>query len=212
MAPARPSSRSAAAGSRPGVRLRRRPGRAPGEPVSSRPAPAARPRTTDPDTTGRARGLTARGAALVAVGLVAAASLLGPVRAYAEQRSELSALQDDITAREQRVAALQAESARWDDPAYATAQARARFGYVLPGETGYAVLGAPSPAPSSAAVSPTATATPGPTSLLDRVRSGLGLDGGAAAPTPSVTPADIASPTGAAPQVTPTTPTTPAAP
>jgi cell division protein FtsB len=208
VAPARPSSRSAAAGSRPGVRLRRRPGRAPGEPVSSRPAPAARPRTTDPDAPGRGRGLTARGAALLAVGLVAAASLLGPVRAYAEQRAELSALQDDISAREQRVAALQAESARWDDPAYAAAQARARFGYVVPGETGYTVLGAPeqaSPAPSAGAAAPTATAAPAPTSLLDRVRSGLGLGGGAE-PTPSVTPADIAPSTGSQPSATPVAP------
>lgn len=176
--------------------------------MSSRPAPAARPRTTDPEAPGRGRGLTARGAALLAVGLVAAASLLGPVRAYAEQRSDLSALQDDISAREQRVAELQAESARWDDPAYAATQARARFGYVVPGETGYTVLGAPeqaSPAPSAGAAAPTATATPAPASLLDRVRSGLGLGGGAE-PTPSVTPADIAAPTGAEPSATPAAP------
>lgn len=179
--------------------------------MSSRPAPAARPRTTDPDAGGRGRRLTARGAALLAVGLVAAASLLGPVRAYVEQRSELSALQDDITAREQRVAQLQAESARWDDPAYAAAQARARFGYVVPGETGYTVLGAPASAtPGPGAASPTATATPAPSSLLDRVRSGLGLGGGAATPTPTVTPADISSPTAAAPAAVPSA--TPVAP
>ncbi|MGQ7294807.1 FtsB family cell division protein [Quadrisphaera sp. KR29] len=192
MPPARPSSRSATAGSRPGVRLRRRPGRAPGEPVSSRPAPAARPRSTDPETPGRVRGLTARGVALLAVGLVAATSLLGPVRTYAAQQSQLSALRQDISAREQRVAELQAQAARWDDPAYAATQARARFGYVLPGETGYAVLGAPTPVPSGAGgTSPTATAAPSPTSLLERVRSGLGLEG-SATPTPEVTPADIA--------------------
>lgn len=177
--------------------------------MSSRPAPAARPRTTDPEATGRGRGLTARGAALLAVGLVAAASLLGPVRAYAEQRSELAELRTDIAAREARVATLQAESARWDDPAYTAAQARARFGYVLPGETGYTVLGAPADPPSSASeATPTATATPGSGSLLDQVRSGLGLGGGSA-PTPSVTPAEIAPSTGSVPTATPVTPVTP---
>ncbi|WP_170131237.1 FtsB family cell division protein [Quadrisphaera granulorum] len=179
--------------------------------MSSRPAPAARPRTTDPNSGDRRRGLTTRGAALLAVGLVAAASLLGPVRAWVEQRAELAALHEDIAAREQRVAELTAESARWDDPAYAATQARARFGYLMPGETGYTVLGAPaSTTPSTAVAAPTATATPSPASLLDRVRSGLGLEEQPAS-TPSVTPAQIAPSTGSAAPATPVPSATPEA-
>ncbi len=38
------------------------------------------------------------------------------------------------------VDSLQAEVARWDDPAYVIAKARDRLVYVLPGETAYRVV------------------------------------------------------------------------
>jgi len=163
--------------------------------VSSRPAAAARPRTARDGSRGRLPAVTARGVALVVVALVAVGSVVAPARAWVEQRSALADLRADVAQREQHVAALQAESDRWDDPAYAAAQARARLEYVVPGETRYAVLGAPASASPSAAV-PTATPSPEPGSLLDRLRGGLGL-GGASEPSPSPTPADIAPSTGA---------------
>ena len=163
--------------------------------MSSRPAAAARPRTARDGSRGRLPAVTARGVALVVVALVAVGSVVAPARAWVEQRSALADLRADVAQREQHVAALQAESDRWDDPAYAAAQARARLEYVVPGETRYAVLGAPASASPSAAV-PTATPSPEPGSLLDRLRGGLGL-GGASEPGPSPTPADIAPSTGA---------------
>lgn len=170
--------------------------------MSSRPAPAARPRTTEPGAAGRLPALTARGVALAVVALVSVGSVLGPARTWVEQRSDLSALRADVAAREQRVAGLQADSQRWDDPAYAASQARARLQYVVPGETRYAVLGAPASASPDAAL-PTAAASPEPTSLLGQLRAGLGL-GGATAPTATPTPADIAPSSGApAPTATP---------
>jgi hypothetical protein len=38
------------------------------------------------------------------------------------------------------VQALEAERARWNDPAYVKAQARTRLLYVMPGEKGFVVL------------------------------------------------------------------------
>lgn len=169
--------------------------------MSSRPAAAARPRTTEPGSRGRLPAVTARGVALAVVALVAVGSVVGPARAWVEQRSELADLRADVTQRELHVADLQAESDRWDDPAYAATQARARLEYVVPGETRYAVLGAP----ASASPSPAPTATPSPeaTSLLGQLRDGLGL-GSEPEPSPTPTPADIAPSTGApAPTATP---------
>lgn len=40
-----------------------------------------------------------------------------------------------------RINELNAELARWDDPDYVRAQARERLGWVMPGETGYRVIG-----------------------------------------------------------------------
>ena len=37
---------------------------------------------------------------------------------------------------------LQGQLSRWNDPAYVTAQARERLGWLVPGETGYTVVGA----------------------------------------------------------------------
>src|SRR5206468_7960251 len=37
---------------------------------------------------------------------------------------------------------LQAQIARWNDPAYVATQARERLGWLVPGETGYTVVGA----------------------------------------------------------------------
>jgi len=37
---------------------------------------------------------------------------------------------------------LESEKQRWQDPAYVKEQARARFGYLMPGQTSYVVIGA----------------------------------------------------------------------
>jgi cell division protein FtsB len=77
---------------------------------------------------------------LILVLVMALAVLLPSLRAYARQRDRLAELRADAEAAATEVANLEAELARWDDPAYVIAQARERFNYVLPGETPYRVI------------------------------------------------------------------------
>lgn len=112
---------------------------------SARPLPAARARTTPAAAggPGAPRGLTRR-AAVLALLLVVVAVLLAPyLRAYVQQRAEIAALEQEVAERRQRVAELEEQSRRWQDPAYVAAQARERLRFVWPGETGYVVLDAP---------------------------------------------------------------------
>ena len=62
------------------------------------------------------------------------------LKAYLQQRSQITDLKEQIAAREQSIDALEREKRRWEDPAFVQAQARARFGYLMPGETSYVVL------------------------------------------------------------------------
>lgn len=68
-------------------------------------------------------------------------SYASSTRAWLEQRSEINALNAEIAERRADVADLQQAKRRWHDPAYIEAQARLRFGWVLPGEIGYRVIG-----------------------------------------------------------------------
>lgn len=69
--------------------------------------------------------------------------LLAPnVHTFLEQRAEISALREDIAAKEIQQGAYKSELARWDDPAYIKQQARDRVSMLMPGETGYWVYGA----------------------------------------------------------------------
>ncbi|MCW2781431.1 MAG: Septum formation initiator [Marmoricola sp.] len=74
----------------------------------------------------------------MAVLVVSASSSL---RAYIAQRSEINALKAQIASSEKNITSLQSEKDRWKDPAYVETQARLRFGWVMPGETAYQVLG-----------------------------------------------------------------------
>jgi cell division protein FtsB len=77
--------------------------------------------------------------ALVLCALVVA--LAYPMRQYIAQRSQIADQRKQAQQAEQRVAELREEKARLQDPAYVRAQARERLNYVLPGETGYTVVG-----------------------------------------------------------------------
>ncbi len=124
----RPSTRGSRprAQSRPGSRTR------PGgpRPRTQAAAPAAAPRPR----------LTGRAAILVLVLAVLMVSYASSMRAYFEQRHQMDDLQADITESRANIRALQREKARWDDPAFVRAQARQRFGWVLPGEIAYQVI------------------------------------------------------------------------
>ena len=63
------------------------------------------------------------------------------LRAYLSQRSHINELQTQIAQDRQAIAELQQERRRWKDEAFIEAQARERFGWVLPGEVGFRVIG-----------------------------------------------------------------------
>ena len=86
--------------------------------------------------------VTGRAVILVCVLALLAITLAIPVRGWLSQRSQIDRLQAEVTSTEDRVADLSARVADWQDPAYVTAQARARLHFVFPGEVGYVVLGA----------------------------------------------------------------------
>ena len=86
--------------------------------------------------------LTGRAAVLLLVVAVLAVSYASSMRAWLKQRSEINTLQrpDRRAAAGRRRAKLQKQ--RLHDPAYIQSLARSRFGWVLPGETGFRVIGA----------------------------------------------------------------------
>ena len=90
-------------------------------------AAAARPR------------FTGRAAILVLVLAVLTVSYASSMRAYLQQRAHIDELKTQIAQREVNIDELEREKRRWDDPAYVQAQARERFGYLMPGETSYVV-------------------------------------------------------------------------
>lgn len=79
---------------------------------------------------------------LVLVLAVLTVSYASSLRAYLQQRSHIGDLNAQILEREASINDLEREKRRWDDPAYVKAQARARFGYLMPGESGFEVIGA----------------------------------------------------------------------
>lgn len=107
-------------------------------PASARRAasPGAVKRTAAP-VPGR---LTGRATAL---GLVLLALMLAyayPVRLYLDQQAQIQRLVEAQAAQRAEIGKLADESAKWNDPAYIRAQARARFQMVDPGTKAYLVL------------------------------------------------------------------------
>jgi cell division protein FtsB len=91
----------------------------------------------------RRSSLTARAAILaIAVASVAFALAL-PFKVWVAQRGHIASSQAQTREQERRVAALQRQTQRWNDPAYVEQQARLRLHYAMPGEKTYVVLGTP---------------------------------------------------------------------
>jgi cell division protein FtsB len=86
--------------------------------------------------------LTGRAAVLLLVVAVLAVSYASSMRAWLKQRSDINTLNAQIADQRQDVATLRQQKARLHDPAYIASLARSRFGWILPGETGYRVIGA----------------------------------------------------------------------
>ncbi len=120
------------ASGRPAARPTSGPGRRP-------PAPRPRPGAAG-QSPARAR-FTGRAAILVLVLAVLMISYASSMRAYLQQRHQILALQEQITASKQSIADLTREKKRWADPAYVRAMAHERLGWVLPGEISFQVIG-----------------------------------------------------------------------
>ena len=126
--------------------------------------------------TPRSAGLTTRAAVLglVLCALVVSAAL--PLREFLSQRADIQHLQQSQAAARARVAALEEQKARLEDPDYAAALARDRLHFVRPGEVAYVVI-APSAAPASptearrAASAPVGPEAPWYSQLWGSVRS-----------------------------------------
>lgn len=126
-----PGNRPSPRGSRP---------RAPSRPGTRTRPGGPRPRTQAAAAAPPRPRLTGRAAILVLVLAVLMVSYASSMRAYFEQRHHLESLQTDIAESRANIEALQREKERWDDPAFVRAQARQRFGWVLPGEIAYQVI------------------------------------------------------------------------
>ncbi|GAA4908701.1 septum formation initiator [Stackebrandtia albiflava] len=95
--------------------------------------------------------------AVVALVLSALAlSYAYPVRTYLEQRAEINALRDSQSDQADRIAALEAERAKWNDPEYVKAQARDRLLLVEPGEGLIIIIDDPEGAAADAGETPDA--------------------------------------------------------
>lgn len=120
-----------------------RPSRA-GRPGNRRPgAPGGRGRPTLAQRAAELRRprLTSRAAILVLVVAVLVVSYASSMRAYLSQHQQLAALRAQIATSQSQLAGLRQEKQRYRDKAYIEEQARQRFGWVLPGQVSYQVIG-----------------------------------------------------------------------
>lgn len=125
----------------------RGPGRGPSRsrrPARSRTGPSAAPTTAAEPALAPARParFTTRAIILLAVVLLLVASYVTSLNAWWQQRQEIQSTKAQIASTKAEIARLEDDEARWEDPAYVEQQARARFGWVMPGEVGYRVIGA----------------------------------------------------------------------
>jgi len=89
----------------------------------------------------RGLGATRRLALLVALLVVLFLAYMPSLVVYLDQQRQIVAARQAIAAKQAEVDAMRDEITRWQDPAYVKAQARDRLGWVVPGETGFVVIG-----------------------------------------------------------------------
>jgi cell division protein FtsB len=181
---------------RPGRRDRARPstGRAAG--ASGPAAPGIRGRSSRKDEatpaqeqSRRRTTFTGRAAVLALAVCALALSLAYPIQRYVDQRQQLASLREEVAGRTERVRMLEEQLQRWQDPAYVRQQARRRLHFVMPGETGYVVIG-PGGAPlraggAAGAAGLSETDAGGPRPWYDRLWASV--DAAARAPVEDVT-------------------------
>ncbi len=103
-------------------------------------APSSSAAANQPGSSSRAK-LTGRAAILLLVVAVLGVSYAASIRAWLNQRDEISGLSAQIAATKAQNAELAREKQRWQDPAFVESEARLRFGWIMPGEKGYRVIG-----------------------------------------------------------------------
>jgi cell division protein FtsB len=127
--------------------------------------------------------LTGRAVILAVVVGAVVVSLVLPVREFLTQRAALDALAAQSAESTLRVSQLQAAQQRWSDPSYVRAQARERLHFVMPGEVGYVVVGAPGG--SADPVAGSDPSLPAETPWYAKVWQSVQAAGSPAAPSPS---------------------------
>ncbi len=89
----------------------------------------------------RGLGFTRRMVAVLVVLGMLALSYVSSLTVYFRQQQQIGQAKAEIAARESQITTLEDEITRWKDPNFVKAQARSRLGWVMPGETGYRVIG-----------------------------------------------------------------------
>lgn len=79
---------------------------------------------------------------LLLVVLLLAVSYTSALHTWWAQRQDLQEKKAEIVMRREAIRELENTKRRFDDPAFIERQARERFGWVMPGEVGYRVIGA----------------------------------------------------------------------
>lgn len=90
----------------------------------------------------RRSSLTTRAVALAVVILMLTISYANSLRIYFAQSHEVATTKAEIADRQEKIADLQTELNRWNDPGFVELQARTRLGWVMPGEIGFTVVDA----------------------------------------------------------------------
>ncbi len=113
----------------------------PGKAASSGSVPAVKPAIQAAPARGSFAAVMSWRTLVLAGVLGLAFALVWPsVRVYMDQRAQIDDLSAQREAAQVEVDDLDAQLARWNDPAYVVAQARERLAYVFPGETPYRVV------------------------------------------------------------------------
>ena len=84
---------------------------------------------------------TARLWVIIIVAAILVWSFGTSIRIYIQQERDMNQARIEIAQTQQRIDVLNDEISRWENPDYVRAQARTRLGWVIPGETGYRVIG-----------------------------------------------------------------------
>lgn len=87
-------------------------------------------------------GLTRRAVTAILLVGILAVSYFYTIRGYVLHQRQIAVVKKQIAEHEEAILTLEEELARWQDDEFVRMQARERLGWVVPGETGFRVIGA----------------------------------------------------------------------